>query len=207
VENIRSEFLCMKQHWLDPGPGFFEEGAVGLAPRLIGCLLANRVGRTLRSGLVVEVEAYTQDDPASHAWRGRTGRNWPMFEKGGLAYVYFIYGMHTCFNVTAGPAGKGEAVLVRALEPVDGIEAMKDARGVGELRLLACGPGRLCQALGITLEQSGSDLSSGSLRLYVPAHAEEPGIGVSTRIGITRAANRPWRFYLRGSPFLSRRSS
>jgi DNA-3-methyladenine glycosylase len=206
-ENIRSENGGMEQVWLAPGRGFFEAGAVDLAPRLLGCLLENKAGESTRSGLIVEVEAYSQDDPASHAWRGRTARNWPMFERGGLAYVYFIYGMHTCFNVTAGPEGRGEAVLVRALEPLCGIEEMIAARGARDLRLLTSGPGRLCRALGIALEQNGSDLSSSTLRLFTPETAGIPQIGSSVRIGISRAAERPWRFYLRGSPFLSRRSS
>jgi DNA-3-methyladenine glycosylase len=179
---------------------------VELAPRLVGCLLESRVGGTVRSGRIVEVEAYAQDDPACHAWRGRTARNWPMFGPGGFAYVYFIYGMHTCFNVTACQEGIGEAVLVRALEPIEGIEGMRASRGVSDVRRLASGPGMLCEALGIELAMNGHDLSEDPLRLFAPEAAGRGRISSSARIGITRAVDRPWRFYLEGSPFLSRRS-
>jgi DNA-3-methyladenine glycosylase len=128
-----------------------------------------------------------------------------MFEGGGLAYVYFVYGMHCCFNVTAGGPGDGEAVLVRAVEPLEGLDSMMRRRGTGEVRLLASGPGRLCEAMGIGLGISGTDLTTGPVRVLVRAPGLSPGsIASSPRIGVRAAADRPWRFYVRGSPFLSR---
>jgi len=196
----------MKRGYAEPPSGFFLSTALELAPRLVGCLLVHSVGGSVRSGVIVEVEAYAHDDPASHAFSGRTARNWPMFERGGLAYVYFIYGMHTCFNVTAAQEGCGEAVLVRALEPVEGLSQMRAARGVEEPRLLASGPGRLCAAMGITLAANGVDLLEGPLRLLIPDRPSGEVVGCSERIGISRAAERPWRFFAAGSEFLSRPS-
>lgn len=199
--------------WVVPHAGFFLQPATSLAPALLGCLLLmdDPDPAAVTSGIIVETEAYTQDDPASHSHSGRTARNASMFLEGGRAYVYFIYGMHCCFNVSAGPAGTGEAVLVRALEPVEGIPLMESRRGLrGSARGLTDGPAKLCQALGITRRHDGADLvgtvgGGCGPRIFLPGHAAPVEYGKSARIGVSRAAERPWRFYVPGSPFLSRR--
>lgn len=189
-----------------PPRAFFLAPSPVLARRLLGCVLTSDAPGGLCSGIIVETEAYTREDPASHSRMGPTARNRPMFEGGGLAYVYFVYGMHCCFNVTAGGPGDGEAVLVRAVEPLDGLDAMMQRRGTREVRLLASGPGRLCSAMGIGLGISGTDLSSGPVRVLARTPELSPrSIASSPRIGVRAAADRPWRFYVRDSPFLSRR--
>jgi DNA-3-methyladenine glycosylase len=174
-----------------------------LARFLIGRLLVHDLPEGRVSGRIVETEAYVRDDPSSHAYRGRTARNASMFLKRGHAYVYFIYGASYCFNVSSEGAGVGAAVLIRALEPLEGIGLMEKLRASGRPSDLARGPGRLAQALGIGRELDGADLCSGAaLRLAdlgVPAGA----IGESVRIGITRETERVLRFYERGSPFVS----
>ncbi len=200
--------------WTAPHVGFFLRPATSLAPALLGCLLLmdDPDPSAVSSGVIVETEAYTQDDPASHSHAGRTARNASMFLEGGRAYVYFIYGMHCCFNVSAGPAGTGEAVLVRALEPVVGIPLMRARRGThGSDRGLADGPAKLCQALGITRKHDGADLvgrvgDGCGPRILLPEAATPVEYGESARIGVSRARDRLWRFYVPGCPFLSRRS-
>jgi DNA-3-methyladenine glycosylase len=159
------------------------------------------------AGRIVEVEAYEEGDQASHSYRGLTDRTAVMFGPPGHLYVYFAYGMHFCMNVVTGRPVEGSAVLLRAVEPVEGVEIMRGRRGVSELRSLCAGPGRLTQAYGITRADNGLDLVSGR-DLFVsdggPVRKEE--IGVGPRIGITVATETPWRFYLRGSPFVSRGS-
>lgn len=153
-------------------------------------------------GLVVETEAYTRDDPASHSFRGPTRRNAAMFGPPGRAYVYRSYGVHWCFNIVCGPPGAGEAVLVRALQPTDGIETMRARRGLIELRALCSGPGRLCQALAITAALDHACLLAPPFHLAWGSPAD---VRSGPRIGITRGVESPWRFGLAGSAFLSRR--
>lgn len=153
-------------------------------------------------GIVVETEAYTADDPASHSYRGRTARNATMFGPAGHLYVYRSYGIHWCANVVCGEEGFGAAVLLRALEPTHGLDDMRARRGVGELALLCSGPGRLCQALGITGEHDGLPLDRGRLGIYGASETTE--IVPGPRVGITRARDFPWRYSLRSSPFVSR---
>ena len=154
--------------------------------------------------MIVEVEAYDHEDPAAHGYRNRmTARNASMFQPGGCAYVYRSYGIHWCLNVVCGEEGAASAALVRALAPTRGLDEMRARRRVADDRLLCSGPGRLCQALGITREHDG-------LRLDEPPFAfrdrqEEPDVVVGPRIGITKAAERPWRYGLKGSPYLSRK--
>jgi DNA-3-methyladenine glycosylase len=181
------------------GRGFFARGVHEVAPELVGAtLLVDGAG-----GRIVEVEAYDPGDPASHGYRGPTARNRSMFGPPGHAYVYRSYGIHWCLNLVCGPEGSAEAVLVRALEPLAGLERMRGRRGVGSDRLLCSGPGRLCQALGITGEHDGHPLDHPPFELRT---AEEAVVVVTgLRVGITRAAERPWRYGLAGSPFLSRR--
>ena len=178
---------------------FFKRSVHEVAPELIGAtLVLDGVG-----GTIVEVEAYDQDDPASHGFRGRTARTASMFGPPGRAYVYRSYGIHWCLNLVCAEEGRAEAVLVRALEPTRGLEAMRERRGVDAVRALCSGPGKLCQALGITRFQDGLSLDEPPFELL--ARAFEHELAVGPRIGITRAVEKPWRYGLAGSPFLSRR--
>jgi DNA-3-methyladenine glycosylase len=178
---------------------FFARSVHEVAPELIGAtLLFDGVG-----GTIVEVEAYDQDDPASHSFRGRTARTASMFGPAGHAYVYRSYGVHWCLNLVCAPGGKAEAALVRALEPTHGLEAMRARRGVEAGRALCSGPGKLCQALGITRSQDGLPLDEPPFELL--ARESQPRLAVGIRVGITRAVDQPWRYGLAGSPFLSRR--
>ena len=169
-----------------------------VAPALIGAtLLVDGVG-----GRIVEVEAYHHQDPASHGYRGRTERNASMFGPPGRAYVYRSYGIHWCLNLVCEAEGEASAVLLRALEPTHGLEAMRRRRGLDDPRLLSSGPGRLCQALGVTREHDGLPLDRPPFELLAPDGAVEVISG--PRIGITRAAELPWRYAEAGSRFLSR---
>jgi len=169
-----------------------------VAPELVGAtLLVDGVG-----GRIVEVEAYDQEDPASHGYKGRTQRNASMFGPPGHAYVYRSYGIHWCLNLVCEPEGVANAVLIRALEPTHGLAEMRARRGLDEPRLLCSGPGRLCQALGITKELDGSPLDRPPFELRA---REAPVATVAVpRIGITRAVELPWRYAESGSRFLSR---
>lgn len=170
-----------------------------VAARLIGVtLLVDGVG-----GRIVETEAYDREDPASHSFSGRTERNASMFGPPGRAYVYRSYGIHWCLNTVCREAGHGAGVLIRALEPVHGIERMQQRRGVQDVRLLCSGPGRLCQALGITRDLDGAALDAPPFEWL----SAQDGIAVLSgpRIGISKARDVPWRFVLGGSRFLSRR--
>src|SRR6478609_3242571 len=161
-------------------------------------LLVDGVG-----GRIVEVEAYDHEEPASHGHRGRTERNASMFGPPGHAYVYRSYGIHWCLNLVCAEAGRAEAALVRALEPTAGLDAMRDRRGLEAPRALCSGPGKLCEALGITRVLDGLPLDEPPFELL--AREVEPALAVGPRIGITRAVEQPWRYGLAGSPFLSRR--
>jgi DNA-3-methyladenine glycosylase len=178
---------------------FFARPVHEVAPELIGAtLLFDGVG-----GKIVEVEAYNQDDPAAHSFRGQTERNASMFGPPGHAYVYRSYGIHWCLNLVCAEHGRAEATLVRALEPVRGLETMRERRGLEATRALCSGPGKLCQALGITRVHDGLALDEPPFEL-LPRESEQP-LAVGTRIGITRAVEKPWRYGLAGSPFVSRR--
>jgi DNA-3-methyladenine glycosylase len=178
---------------------FFARTVHEVAPELIGVtLLVDGVG-----GRIVEVEAYDQDDPASHGFRGRTARTASMFGPPGHAYVYRSYGIHWCLNLVCAQDGRSEAALVRALEPTSGLETMRERRGLEAPRALCSGPGKLCQALGITRVLDGLPLDAPPFELL--AREGEQPLAVGRRIGITRAVEQPWRYGLAGSPFLSRR--
>jgi DNA-3-methyladenine glycosylase len=177
---------------------FFARSVHDIAPDLIGVtLLVAGVG-----GPIVEVEAYDHEDPAAHGYGGRTERNASMFGPPGHAYVYRSYGVHWCLNFVCEQEGSASAVLMRALEPRHGLDVMRARRGLDDPRLLCAGPGRLCQALGVSREHDGLPLDRPPFELV--AREEEPAIAVGARVGITRAAERPWRYGLSGSPFLSR---
>jgi DNA-3-methyladenine glycosylase len=177
---------------------FFARSVHEVAPELIGAeLLVGGVG-----GIIVEVEAYDMDDPASHGYRGRTDRTAVMFGPPGFAYVYRSYGIHWCLNLVCEAEGRASAVLVRALEPTRGIETMQARRGFDDLRLLCSGPGRLCQALGVDRTYDGLPLDRQPFELK--ERAAIPDVIAGTRIGLTKAADRPWRYGLAGSRFLSR---
>jgi DNA-3-methyladenine glycosylase len=170
-----------------------------VAPELVGAeLYVDGVG-----GRIVEVEAYDHQDPAAHGYGNRrTSRNGSMFLPGGHAYVYRSYGIHWCLNVVTGEEDEASAVLIRALEPLEGVDEMRARRGVDDVRLLAAGPGRLCQALGVTGEHDGLPLDEPPFDLR-PA-TDPVDVVVGTRIGITKAVDHPWRYGLAGSRFLSR---
>lgn len=178
-----------------------------VAPELLNKLLVNGD----RAGRIVEVEAYVGDeDPGSHAFRGRTARNATMFGRPGLLYVYLSYGIHWCANAVCGDEGVGVAVLLRALAPVEGIAAMRRARGPGVAdRHLCAGPGRLCQALGITKAHDGADLVTGDRGPVIvdDGTPPPPEPANSLRIGLTAGADRPWRWYVPGDPNLSQRAA
>ena len=177
---------------------FFARSVHEVAPELIGAtLLVGGVG-----GVIVEVEAYDQEDPASHGFRGPTARNAAMFGPPGHAYVYRSYGIHWCVNLVCDVEGRAEAVLLRALEPTHGLDAMHTRRGVADVRALCSGPGKLCQALGITREHDGLPLDRPPFELR--GRDVELHVAVGPRIGITRAAALPWRYGLAGSRYLSR---
>ncbi len=177
---------------------FFARSVHDVAPALVGAtLLVDGVG-----GTIVEVEAYDHEDPAAHGFRGKTERNAAMFGPPGHAYVYRSYGIHWCLNFVCEKAGVASAVLIRALEPLHGLDVMRGRRGLEEPRLLCSGPGRLCQALGVTREHDGLALDERPFELYAREH--EPEIVAGPRIGITKAVEQPWRYGLSGSPFLSR---
>jgi DNA-3-methyladenine glycosylase len=180
------------------GREFFARSVHEVAPEVIGCtLLVDGVG-----GRIVEVEAYDGEDPASHGFRGETSRNRSMFGPPGHAYVYRSYGVHWCLNLVCDREGSPEAVLVRALEPTHGLDRMRERRATDDARLLCSGPGRLCQALGITGEHDALALDRPPYELRGRDRPVEVVRG--PRIGITHAAEAPWRYGLAGSRYLSR---
>lgn len=184
---------------------FFARSAPEVAPDLVGRVLVRRLpeGRILRVR-IVETEAYEGDDPASHSFRGPTRRNATMFGGPGRLYVYFTYGMHWCMNVVTGPRGHGSAVLLRAGEPLEGIEAMAALRGTDHARLLCAGPARWAQAFGVTATEDGADLVRGrDLWLEVGTPVAASRVVAGPRIGIRHATELPWRFLEAGSPWVS----
>jgi DNA-3-methyladenine glycosylase len=193
---------------------FFNRDAVTVARELLGKLLIRREGRKLLAGRIVEDEAYLGPlDPAAHAFNGRTARNAVLFGPPGHAYVYFIYGNHYCTNVSCTPKGNGGGVLLRAMEPVVGVQALAGARGlllpedprISQLRLISSGPGRMSEALGITRERdNGKDLTDAKSDLWLADDGYCPHrIATTKRIGIKKAIDEPLRFVIAGNPFVS----
>jgi DNA-3-methyladenine glycosylase len=184
---------------------FYARDPVVVARAVLGRLLVHDSPQGRVSGLIVEAEAYRgAGDPASHAHRGRTARNAAMFGEPGYTYVYFTYGMHHCLNLVTGIAGQASAVLVRALEPVDGDELMRERRGAGATPRLARGPGNVARALGLTRAHDGLDLVDGPLWLSdLPPRRGGHRIARGPRIGIRVALDRDWRCFLEGHPSVS----
>jgi DNA-3-methyladenine glycosylase len=180
---------------------FYERPVVEVARALLGCVV--RHGDT--AGVIVETEAYHEVEPASHAFVGVTARSAPLFGPPGRAYVYRSYGIHALLNAVSEPEGVGAAVLFRALEPLEGIDHMRERRGLERLEDLCSGPGKLTQALGVTLEHNTTDLAAGPIVIEAPPPGwADVRVVVSTRIGITKAPELPWRFSVAGSRSVSR---
>ncbi len=184
-----------------------------MAKDLLGKLLVRRIGKRLLIARIVETEAYGQNDPASHSFRGLTKRNEVMFSTGGHLYVYFTYGMHFCANVVTGRAGKGEAVLLRAVQPLDGIDVMRRNRrhhgtkataGDHVQPNLTNGPAKLCEALKIGRSENGIDLLGDDIYLLDSPKLRPSAIETSTRIGIRVGEKTPWRFSIKGNTWVSR---
>jgi len=186
---------------------FYLRGTLTVARELLGKYLVRRLNNDHLSGMIVEVEGYLGErDPASHAYRGRTRRNDVMFWTGGHLYVYFTYGMHFCSNVVTGAEGEPHAVLIRALEPRHGIEAMLRNRRLkdGKLTGLLSGPAKICQALRIGRRENGTDLCGGEIWIAKDPHKRvAPCVARSTRVGVSEGRDHSWRFYIPGSPFVS----
>ena len=190
---------------------FYEPSAAVVAPLLLGHWLIRNSPGGLCGGPIVEVEAYLAEDPASHGFGGETKRNHAMYGPPGRAYVYLIYGFHFCVNAVCRPAGCAEALLIRAIEPEEGLEAMRQNRRAAASFALTNGPGKLCAALAINRELDGVDLCDPSSPLYIARNPDlarfrrrRAPLAISPRVGITKAAALPLRFYLAGSPFISR---
>ena len=178
---------------------FFDRPVLDVAPDLIGAtLLVNGIG-----GIIVEVEAYHQSEPAAHSYRGPTPRNMVMFGPPGFSYVYRSYGIHWCVNFVCEKEGCASAVLIRALEPSHGLAMMRRRRGVDDERALCSGPGKLCEALGITIKHSALPLDQPPYALHARVGKADVVSGV--RIGLTKAVDLPWRYGLKGSRFVSKR--
>ncbi|MFL5548363.1 MAG: DNA-3-methyladenine glycosylase [Gemmatimonadales bacterium] len=186
---------------------FFVRPTEQVAAELLGMMVVSTVGGELTEGRIVETEAYLgYDDPASHGYRHRrNARNQALFGPPGLWYVYLSYGMHWCANLVCQRRGLASAVLLRALEPIEGLEVMRRRRGGVETRELCSGPGKLCQALGIDRSLDGSRMARSSVIVRPPTEREKLQVAVTPRIGITKAADWPLRFHVAGSPWISRK--
>ena len=183
------------------------QAAENVAPRLLGCELVRELNGQKIVGRIVETEAYDQKDAASHSYRGRTPRVDVVFGPAGHAYVYFTYGMHYCMNIVTGPEGYGSAVLIRALEVIEGLDIVQAHRPktTDDLQLTN-GPAKLCQALLVDRELNGHNLRKPPLQLVIMPAIQASHIVQTTRIGITRDTQRPWRFFINVNPYVSRRA-
>ena len=188
------------------GRAFYARPSATVARDLLGRILVREVEGRRLAVRIVETEAYAQDDPASHSFRGRTPRNATMFGPPGHAYVYFVYGMHWCVNVVTGSSGEGSAVLIRAGEPLEGVDAMAEARGIADPERLCRGPANLARALGIDGSLDGADLLRGDGGLHVHAGSPPPpgDVRATPRIGIREGVELPWRFVVGGDRWASR---
>ncbi len=189
---------------------FYTRSSLSAAKDLLGKILVRKIDKTILSGKIVEVEAYRgAKDPASHAYRGKTKRNEAMFGAGGFLYVYFTYGMHFCANVVTGKKDVGEAVLIRAIEPLEGVKTMGKNRGFAKNRMnevnLTNGPAKLCQAFGIGRKDNRTDLLGNNIFLIEGKSIPKSSIGASPRIGISRGKEKKWRFFVKGNTWVSKR--
>jgi len=190
---------------------FYEQDTLSAARDLLGCFLVHREEEGTTIGRIVENEAYVENDQAAHSYGGVTDRNRVLFGPPGRAYVFFIYGLYCCVNAVTGREGKGEAVLIRALEPADGIGLMEARRKTDKLTALCSGPGKLTQALHITMEDNGLSLTDSPLQIWsadsIARYQPPPGDQVvqTTRIGISKSTDLPLRFYIRGNRFISKK--
>lgn len=185
---------------------FYLQDTSIVAKNLLGKILCRRTDRGLMAGKIVETEAYlAENDPACHAYIKVTKRNRNMFEEGGIAYVYLIYGFYYCFNVVTGLKDRGEAVLIRALEPLQGIEIMQSYRDVEKIRDLTNGPGKLCLAMNINKNDDGENLITGQ-NIYITdgEKIKKSDIHTTTRIGLTKGIDLPLRFYVRNNNYVSK---
>jgi len=188
-------------------PDFFKGTTEEVAKKLLGKILVRVIGGKILSGKIVETEAYLdENDLASHSAVGMTERNKVMFGEAGLAYVYFTYGMHYCFNVVTGEVGKGSAVLIRSLEPIDGIDLMKKFRQKDDVHILTNGPAKLCQALKIDKKLNGVDLkTSNEIFIAEPDKNEKFEVVITKRIGIEKSKDLLLRFYIKENKFVSKK--
>jgi DNA-3-methyladenine glycosylase len=203
-----SHFYCQDavhlKLFMDSITQFLSHPAEEVAPKLLGCTLERKIDDKIIRVKIVETEAYTQTDAASHSYKGRTPRTNVMFEPAGYVYVYFTYGMHYCCNIVTDREGEGSAVLIRAVEPLEGEELMASRRN--KTGVSVCnGPGKLCQALAITKELNGHNLQQAPLKLKLEKPLDNNLITRTTRIGISRAVEMPWRFYITGNPYVSKK--
>ncbi|HWT55520.1 MAG TPA: DNA-3-methyladenine glycosylase [Candidatus Microsaccharimonas sp.] len=174
---------------------FLEDGSVQAAPKLIGWRLYRREGTQLVGGVIVETEAYNEHDAASHSYRGQTPRTQVMFGPAGHIYVYFTYGMHHCMNIVTGLTGTGDAVLIRALAPDEGVDIIRQRRNYQPDNKLTDGPAKICQALLVTRRDNGKALNQGEF-LLLPPVGSQPRVHATARIGITKDTHRLWRFVI-----------
>lgn len=184
---------------------FYEKhDTLTLSKLLLGCTLVHESPEGRTAGIIVETEGYLQGDPACHAYRKKSVRNAPMFESAGTCYVYLIYGMHYCVNISSGAKDIGEAILIRAIEPTEGIELMQKRRKTNDLKNLCSGPAKLVQAMGITLDFNFLTLDSDEFHCLKSTN-DDFSIVTTTRIGITQGVDLPYRFYIEGNRFISRK--
>jgi len=184
--------------------GFLDQSSADVAPRLLGCLIVRELDGKKMVGKIVETEAYDQADAASHSYRGRTPRTDVMFGPSGHLYVYFTYGMHYCMNIVTSGEGQGAGVLIRALEPLEGEAVMLQNRHDRGGLELTNGPAKVCQALGVNRSMNGHDLRHAPLQLQVRPPLTPEQIIQTTRVGISRAADVPWRFFIKDNPYVSK---
>ncbi len=209
---LASTFNLIMKHKTKLQKKFYTRDVHIVAKELLGKLLARRIGRKIISGIIVEVEAYDGSiDEASHSFGGKTKRNEVMFKEGGSLYVYFTYGMHFCANVVTGKINDGKAILLRALEPLDGIDMMgmnrysKKEITQKELINLTNGPAKICEAFGIARRENGTDLCGDEIFILKSANVSAAKIAATTRIGIKKSVDLPWRYYIKDNPFVSKK--
>lgn len=185
-------------------PSFYQKPTLDVAVSLLGKILVRRIGKAVVTGKIVETEGYiATNDAACHAYRGKTERNKHMFGEPGTIYVYFTYGCHFMLNVVTEPEGEAAAVLIRAIEPLSGVDVLMERRGTKNIRNLANGPGKLTAAFDIDRTLSGESLQSDVIYIADAPPVKRASVGVSTRVGITKSAELPWRFFIKDSTFVS----